>query len=126
MHEDAQVHLEEIIKLEQGKELPIMTLSREGEPTEEVLKVVSERRRISLSHATMRNRILSIFFLRQGNEELIRQMPRSITLKRTYNGGPLVGPFLSDNTAFFRQQNKKTIEKRVADENVALSITGSL
>ena len=77
---EAKADLDRIVRLEQGKGLPIKELIREGEPTAEILKTVEEEKidlMIMLAHQEWR---LEHFLFGRSNEELIRKMPCSIML----------------------------------------------
>jgi nucleotide-binding universal stress UspA family protein len=82
MFKEAKNDLDRIISLEKGKGLPIKEIIREGEPTEEILKVISEEKidlLISLHYEEWR---FDHFLFCRPIEKLIHQMPCSIMLVR--------------------------------------------
>jgi universal stress protein A len=87
--EEAKADLEKIIMLEKGKGLPIKKLIREGEPTEEILKVVNEENTDLLIACHDEESRLEHFLFCRSNEELIRQMPCSIMLVKNELTPPL-------------------------------------
>lgn len=87
--EEAKSDLEEIIKHEKAKGLPIKKLIREGEPTEEILKVVKEEKIDFLVACHDAESRLEHFLFCRSNEELIRQMPCSIMLVKNEKTLPL-------------------------------------
>jgi universal stress protein A len=87
--EEAKTDLEEIVKLEKGKGLPIKKLIREGEPTAEILKVVNEEKIDLLIACHDEESRLEHFLFCRSNEELIRQMPCSIMLVKNEKPLPL-------------------------------------
>ncbi len=79
---DAKNDLDRIIALEKGKGLPIKEIIKEGEPTEEILKVIREEKidlLISIHYEDWR---FEHFLFCRNIEKLIHQMPCSIMLVR--------------------------------------------
>jgi nucleotide-binding universal stress UspA family protein len=89
MLEEAKADMEDIIEMEKGKGLPIKRLIREGEPTEEILKVVNEEKTDLLITCHDAESRLEHFLFCRSNEELIRQMPCSIMLVENKQMGAL-------------------------------------
>ena len=76
----AKKELDAIIKKENDKGLSIKTLIAEGNPTEEIMKVIhKEKIDLLILHAHEEGR-LEHFLFGSSNEELIRRMPCSILL----------------------------------------------
>lgn len=78
--QDAKERLSELVEDEKTKGVSITELVTEGEPTEEILKVIKEKKidlMIMLAHEEGR---LEHLLLGRSNDELIRKMPCSIVL----------------------------------------------
>jgi nucleotide-binding universal stress UspA family protein len=78
--QEARQELDTIINQEKEKGLPIKVLIGEGEPTEEILRVVTEAAidlLIMLGHEEGR---LEHFIFGRSNEELVRLLPCSILI----------------------------------------------
>ena len=82
MFKEAKKDMDRIISLEKGKGLQIKEIITEGEPTKEILKVISEEKielLISLHYEEWR---IDHFFFCRPIEKLIHEMPCSIMLVR--------------------------------------------
>lgn len=78
--DQTKADLDRIIREEKAKGLPIKELIKNGDPTEETLKVVKEEKidlLILLAHEEWR---LEHFLFGRSNEELLRKMPCSVLL----------------------------------------------
>ncbi len=80
MIKGAKADLDRMIREEKGKGLPIKELIREGDPAEEVMKIVKEQNIDLLLVSHHEETRLEHFLFCQSNEELIRKMPCSIQL----------------------------------------------
>jgi len=89
MLEEAKADLEEIVRLEKGKGLPIKKMIREGEPTSEILKVVNEEKSDLLIACHDAESRLEHFLFCRSNEDLIRQMPCTVMLVKNEQMGAL-------------------------------------
>jgi nucleotide-binding universal stress UspA family protein len=82
MQREARLELDKIIKLEQGQGLPIDVSVTDGDPKEEILRVVAEKTidlLIMLAHEEWR---FEHFLFCRDVEALIRKMPCSIMFVR--------------------------------------------
>jgi len=82
----AKADLDGLIDDENEKGVPVEKLLREGEPTEEILKVVKEKKIdliVMISHEEGR---LEHFLFGRSNEELMRRMPCSIFMVKKEPG----------------------------------------
>jgi nucleotide-binding universal stress UspA family protein len=77
---DAKADLDRIVRKAKGEGLPIQTLIRAGEPTEEILKTVSEENIDLLIMLAHEESHMEHFLFGRSNEELIRRMPCSLLL----------------------------------------------
>jgi universal stress protein A len=80
MQENAKADLDKIVSSEKEKGMPIYVLINEGDPEEEIYRVVKERQidlLIMLSHEEGR---VEHFLFGRGRDGLIRKMPCSIML----------------------------------------------
>lgn len=77
---DTREQLSELIEAEKTKGLSIKELIREGEPTEEILKTIQEKKIDLLVMLAHEEGHLEHLFFSRSNDELIRKMPCSIVL----------------------------------------------
>ena len=89
MLEAAKTEMEEIVRLEKGKGLPIKKMIREGEPAEEILKVVKEEKIDLLITCHDAESRLEHFLFCRSNEDLIREMPCTVMLVKNEQMGTL-------------------------------------
>ncbi len=77
---NVKVELDRIIREEKSKGQPVKELIREGDPTEEILKVVKEENIDLLIASHHEETRFEHYLFCRSNEELIRKMPCSIVL----------------------------------------------
>jgi universal stress protein A len=98
LQQEAKEDLDRLIEQEKKNGMPITVFIREGDPTEEVLKVIEEQKidlLIMTSHKAGR---LEHFFLFRGTEDLMRKMPCSIMLVKQEPGPPVYYEYEGTNS----------------------------
>ncbi|HDH52908.1 MAG TPA: universal stress protein [Nitrospirae bacterium] len=83
---DAKKELDTVIAREKQKGLSIKELVREGEPTEEILKVVEEEKIDLIVMLAHEEGHLEHFIFGRSNKDIIRKMPCSILLVKKEPG----------------------------------------
>ena len=82
LFKEAKADLDRIVREEKGKGLPIKELIREGQPREEILKVIKEEKIDLLISLHYEDWSLEHFLFCRNIERLIQKMPCSIMLVR--------------------------------------------